>query len=207
MTSIYSWRLIFITFHGKYNNKNLKISSIHESPLTMLIPATVLAVGAIFAGIIFKETFIGNNSNEFWNSSILFLQTINHDHPPTWLLTLTPSIVILAIPISYYLFVVNKKIVANFVIKNKFLHQFLVHKWYFDELYDFLFVKPSKKIGIFFWKNVDIKIIDKFGPDGISNLIKIFSNKAVKFQSGFIYQYAFMILIGLSALLTFLILQ
>ena len=90
---------------------------------------------------------------------------------------------------------------------NKPLYKFLVNKWYFDELYDVLFIKSSKKLGLFFWKIVDVRIIDKFGPDGISSLIKILSIKASKFQSGFIYQYAFMILIGFSALLTFLILQ
>jgi len=111
----------------------------------------------------------------------------------------------LSIPFSYYLFVKNKNITNWLVNENKPLYNFLLNKWYFDELYDFLFVKPFKKIGIFFWKNVDIKIIDKFGPDGISNLIKIFSNKAVKFQSGYVYQYAFIMLLGFSALLTYLI--
>ena len=86
------------------------------------------------------------------------------------------------------------------------MYNFLLNKWYFDELYNFLFVKQFKKIGIFFWKNVDIKIIDKYGPDGISNLIKILSNKAVKFQSGYIYQYALIMLLGFSAILTYLIL-
>ena len=87
------------------------------------------------------------------------------------------------------------------------LYQFLLNKWYFDELYDFLIVKPSKKLGLFLWKKVDIKIIDGFGPDGISSLIKKCSQKANKFQSGFIYQYAFVMLIGFSALLTFLIVK
>ena len=85
-------------------------------------------------------------------------------------------------------------------------YNFLVNKWYFDELYDIIFIQSSKKIGLFFWKTIDIKIIDRFGPDGLSLLIKNLSLRASKFQSGFIYQYAFMILIGLSALLTFLIL-
>ena len=89
---------------------------------------------------------------------------------------------------------------------NKPLYNFLVNKWYFDEIYDFLFVNPSKKIGLFFWKVVDVKLIDRFGPDGFSWLIKKLSLKATKFQSGFIYQYAFMMLVGFSALLTFLIL-
>jgi NADH-quinone oxidoreductase subunit L len=90
---------------------------------------------------------------------------------------------------------------------NKPLHNFLINKWYFDELYNVLFIKFSKKLGIFFWKAVDVKIIDKFGPDGVSSLIKNLSIKASKFQSGFVYQYAFMILLGFSALLTFLILK
>ena len=84
---------------------------------------------------------------------------------------------------------------------------FLINKWYFDELYDVLFIQSSKKIGLFFWKVIDVKIIDKFGPDGVSLLIKNLSLKASKFQSGFIYQYAFMILLGFSLLLTFLILS
>ena len=89
--------------------------------------------------------------------------------------------------------------------RNKPLYNFLLNKWYFDELYDYLFVRPTKSIGMFFWKNIDVKTIDRFGPDGTSNVIKKLSNKAVKFQSGYIYQYAFIMLLGLSALLTYLI--
>ena len=206
LTSIYSWRLIFKTFHGTYNNEKLKINTMHESPFVMLIPLIILAIGSLFAGYFFKELFIGHSSsNYFWTDSIKFLLPLSLDHPPLWIIYITPVIVILSIPFSYYLFVKNKNITNWLVNENKPLYNFLYNKWYFDELYDFLFVKPFKKIGIFFWKNVDIKIIDKFGPDGISNLIKIFSNKAVKFQSGYIYQYAFIMLLGFSALLTYLI--
>ena len=206
LTSIYSWRLIFKTFHGTYNNKKLKINTMHESPFVMLTPLIILAIGAIFAGYFFKELFIGrSSSNYFWTDSIKFLLPLSLDHPPLWIIYITPIIVILSIPLSYYLFVKNKNITNWLANENQPLYNFLLNKWYFDELYDFLFVKPFKKIGIFFWKNVDIKIIDKFGPDGISNLIKIFSNKAVKFQSGYVYQYAFIMLLGFSALLTYLI--
>ena len=206
LTSIYSWRLIFKTFHGTYNNKKLKINTMHESPFVMLTPLIILAIGAIFSGYFFKELFIGHSSsNYFWTDSIKFLLPLSLDHPPLWIIYITPIIVILSIPLSYYLFVKNKNITNWLVNENQPLYNFLLNKWYFDELYDFLFVKPFKKIGIFFWKNVDIKIIDKFGPDGISNLIKIFSNKAVKFQSGYVYQYAFIMLLGFSALLTYLI--
>ena len=206
LTSIYSWRLIFKTFHGTYNNKKLKINTMHESPFVMLTPLIILAIGSIFAGYFFKELFIGHSSsNYFWTDSIKFLLPLSLDHPPLWIIYITPIIVILSIPLSYYLFVKNKNITNWLVNENQPLYNFLLNKWYFDELYNFLFVKSFKKIGIFFWKNVDIKIIDKFGPDGISNLIKIFSNKAVKFQSGYVYQYAFIMLLGFSALLTYLI--
>ncbi len=208
LTSIYSWRLIFKTFHGSYNNQKIKIEEIHESPLIMLIPLMVLAVGAIFAGFLFKDLFIGHGDQGiFWGDSIKFLNPLSTDHPPLWIILITPILVLLSIPITFYLFVKNKEIPNQFIQSNKPLYNFLVNKWYFDELYDVLFVQSSKKIGLFFWKVVDVKIIDKFGPDGLSLLFKDLSLKASKFQSGFIYQYAFMILIGFSALLTFLILH
>ena len=115
--------------------------------------------------------------------------------------------VVLSIPISYYLFVSNKNITKWLVEENKPLYNFLLNKWYFDEIYDYMFVRPSKRLGTFFWKSIDMKTIDRFGPDGISNLIKKLSNKAVKLQNGYIYQYAFIMLIGFSAFLTYLIVK
>ena len=204
LTSIYSWRLIFKTFHGSYNNKSIKIEETHESPLVMLLPLIILSIGAIFAGYIFKELFFDTN---FWGNSIFFLEPLSEEHPPMWFLLLTPILVCSSIPISYYLFVKNKDLPNSIVEINKPLYNFLVNKWYFDELYEILFIKPSKKIGLFLWKFFDIKIIDGFGPDGVSSLIKKFSIKANKFQSGYIYQYAFIMLLGFSALLTFLIIK
>ncbi len=208
LTSMYSWRLIFKTFHGSYNNSKLKIDSMHESPMIMLVPLIILALGAIFAGILFKDLFIGHETSyEFWSSSIKFLAPLSKDHPPIWFMFLTPVLVIISIPLAFYLFIKNKKIVDTIVKSNKPLYLFLKNKWYFDELYDYIFVKPSKKIGYFLWKKIDVSIIDKFGPDGISDLIKYFSLKAVKFQSGYIYQYAFVMLIGFSILLTLLLVK
>ena len=207
LTAIYSWRLIFKTFHGKYNNKNINLGKIHESGLIMLIPSFLLAVGAISAGFLFKDIFIGHESIKFWNSSILFLQLFNHNHPPIWLLIMTPLIVILAIPISYYFYIKNIKILDNFVLNNNKIYNFFLNKWYFDEIYDFIFVEPLKKIGLFFWKKGDINTIDKYGPDGLSKLVKFISDKAVHFQSGYLYHYAFVMLAGLSVLLTYLILN
>ena len=207
LTSIYSWRLIFKTFHGKFNNKDIKIEETHESPLVMLIPLMFLSIGAIFSGYVFKELFIGIGSNIFWQDSIFFLKPLSTEHPPFWFLILTPTLVILSIPISYYLFIKNKNLTNQIANVNKPLYQFLLNKWYFDELYEILFVKQSKKLGLFLWKFFDVKLIDGFGPDGISAIIKKCSLKAKKFQSGFIYQYAFVMLLGFSALLTFLIIK
>ena len=208
LTSIYSWRLLFKTFHGNYNNQKLKITSMHESPMIMIIPLIILAIGAIFSGFLFKDLFIGaESSSNFWKNSIFFLEPLSRDHPPSWFILLTPILVILSIPIAYYFFVKNNKIANDIISGNLPLYNFLKNKWYFDELYDYLFVNPCKKIGLYFWKKIDLRFIDRFGPDGISSLIKNISSIAVKFQNGFIYHYAFVMLLGFSALLTFLILK
>ena len=208
LTSIYSWRLIFKTFHGEYNNKKVSISETHESPLVMLIPLVLLSIGAIFAGFLFKDLFVGHGGeNYFWAESIKFLKPLSIEHPPTWFLLLTPCLVLLSIPIAYYLFVKNKELPNEIARMNKPLYKFLLNKWYFDELYEIIFIQPSKKLGLFLWKFCDEKIIDGFGPDGFSSFIKKCSIKANKFQSGFIYQYAFVMLLGFSALLTFLMIR
>jgi NADH-quinone oxidoreductase subunit L len=113
----------------------------------------------------------------------------------------------MSIPIAFYLFVKNKKLPEEIANMNKPLYKFLINKWYFDEFYEVTIIKPLKKLGLFLWKFCDGKIIDGFGPDGISSFIKKCSIKANKFQSGFIYQYAFVMLLGFSALLTFLIVR
>ncbi len=205
LTAIYSWRLIFLTFYGDYKNLN-SISKVHESPLTMLIPLIFLSVGAICSGFLFKEMFIGYSNDEFWQDSIFFMDKINHELIPTWLLIITPIVVTVAIPISYFLFIKDKEILISFKKTNEPLYKFLLNKWYLDEIYENLFVKPIMKIGVFFWKKGDEKTIDKYGPDGLAKIIKNISNKAVQFQSGYIYDYAFVMLIGLSALITYLIL-
>ena len=207
LTSIYSWRLIFKTFHGPYNNKKVLINETHESPIIMLAPLLFLSIGAIFAGYYFKETFIGHHSNDFWQASIFFLNEIKHDSIPSWFLLLTPILVTITIPVSFYFFVTNIKILEDFKKTNLPLYNFLLNKWFIDELYEQIFIKPAKKMGSFFWKKCDQGIIDRFGPDGISKLIKKISNKASLFQTGFIYDYAFAMLIGLSILLTYLILN
>ena len=206
LTAIYSWRLFFKTFFGSYNNKSISIEKIHESPLVMIIPLIILAIGAILSGYYFKELFIGNNT-VFWKNSILFLNFTKLENIPIWLILITPIVITISIPISYYLFIKDKEILDGVKKSNLPLYNFLLNKWYIDEIYDFIFIKPLKRIGIFFWKKGDQDTIDRFGPDGVSKVIKYISNKAVQFQSGYIYDYAFVMLIGLSALITYLILN
>ena len=207
LTSIYSWRLFFKVFHGPYNNKKIQINQTHESPIVMLAPLVFLSIGAIFSGYLFKSTFIGHQSTTFWQDSIFFINEIKHEAIPLWFLLITPVLVLISIPISFYFFILNPKVLEEFKNTNLPLYEFLLNKWYIDELYEKLFVNPAKKIGSFFWKKGDVGIIDKFGPDGISKLVKIISNKTGRLQTGFIYDYAFVMLLGLSILLTYLILK
>ena len=206
-TSIYSWRLFFKVFHGPYNNKKILINETHESPIVMLLPLVFLSIGAIFSGYIFKNIFIGHLSIDFWQTSIFFLNKISHSSIPLCFLLTTPVIVLISIPISFYLYILNPKTLDDFKLTNMPLYNFLLNKWYIDELYEKIFVNPAKKIGSFFWKKGDIGIIDKYGPDGISKLVKNLSNKSGRLQTGFIYDYAFVMLLGLSILLTYLILK
>ena len=203
ITSVYSWRLIFKTFHGKYNN-TMSFDKVHESGLVMIIPLVVLAIGAIFSGYVFHEIFIGENT-KFWGKAIFFLKQTAHGHPPLWLLILIPTLVISAIPLSFILFLKRKDIVENFINSQKPLYNFLVKKWYFDELYDLIFVRPFRSIGNFLWQRGDVKTIDAYGPDGIARVVKNLSDRASSMQSGYLYHYATILLIGLIIIVTFLI--
>jgi NADH-quinone oxidoreductase subunit L len=203
ITSIYSWRLVFKTFHGKYNN-TMSFEKVHESGPVMIIPLLLLAVGAIFSGYVFHEIFIGENT-QFWGKAIFFLKQTAHGHPPLWLMILIPTLVISAIPLSFILFLKRKDIVEGFVNNNKPFYTFLVKKWYFDELYDLIFVKSFREIGTFLWQRVDVKTIDAYGPDGVAKVVKNLSDRASRVQSGYLYHYATVILIGLILIISFLI--
>ena len=203
ITSIYSWRLIFKTFHGKYNN-TMSFEKVHESGPVMLIPLLLLAVGAIFSGYVFHGIFIGENT-QFWGKAIFFLKQTAHGHPPLWLLILIPTLVISAIPLSFILFLKRKDIVEGFVNNNKPFYNFLVKKWYFDELYDSIFVKSFRGIGTFLWQRGDVKTIDAYGPDGVAKVVKNLSDRASSIQSGYLYHYATVILIGVVLIVSFLI--
>jgi len=205
ITAIYSWRLIFKTFHGRFNNENITYEKVHESGAAMIVPLFFLSFGAIFSGYLFKDLFIGENHQVFWGKSIFFSSPIILQKFPMWLFSLITLLIISSIPISYFLFLKKKKNVEALIENQKPLYNFLKNKWYFDELYENVFVKPLKKIGNVFWKRIDVGIIDNFGPDGISKVVKNFSIISSKLQSGFLYHYALTTLIGLIILMTILI--
>ena len=204
MTSFYSWRLMFLTFNGNSRMGEDNLKKVHESPNVMLIPLFLLAIGALFFGYLFKSYFIGDLSDSFWNQSIA-IHHHEHHHIPSYILYLPAFLGVLGFILAWYMYLKNTKIPNAIAKMNSPIYNFLLNKWYFDELYYYIFIVPSKALGNFFWKIIDVSIIDGFGPNGIANSVLKISNKAKNMQTGFIYHYAFAILIGLSFLITYFV--
>ena len=211
LTAFYSWRLLLLTFHGNFNSSKEVLDHVHESPFVMLIPLFVLALGAIFSGWYFYNDFVGYNWKEFWGNSIFISEKhkafkLAH-YVPLWVKYLPIFLAILGILCAYLFYVLNPNLPK--ILSKKFspIYNLFFKKWYFDEMYDYLFVKSFIKFGNFFWKKGDEGTIDRFGPNGISKLVKNISSKSIIIQSGYIYHYAFAMLIGLVVLITWLLLD
>ena len=211
LTAFYSWRVLLLTFHGNFNSSKEVLDHVHESPIVMLIPLFVLALGAIFSGWYFYNDFVGYNWKEFWGNSIFISEKhkafkLAH-YVPLWVKYLPIFLAILGILCAYLFYVLNLNLPK--ILSKKFspIYNLFFNKWYFDELYDYLFVKSFIKFGNFFWKKGDEGTIDRFGPNGISNLVKNISSKSIIIQSGYIYHYAFAMLIGLVVLITWLLMD
>ncbi len=226
MTAFYSWRQFLMTFHGPYRGAKapahldheeaaepgddhghhhaVDLSEVHESPLSMLAPLAVLAVGALFAGLLFNNMFVGDISHGFWRTS---LAAVSGHHAaglevPMWV-ELAPLVLTLTgFSIAFYYYVLHPELPPQMAAKGGLLYKFLYNKWYFDELYDFLFVRPSMWLGRMLWKIGDGKIIDGLGPDGIAARVMDATRGAVRMQSGYVYHYAFAMLIGVLGLAT-----
>ena len=211
LTAFYSWRVLLLTFHGNFNSSKEVLDHVHESPFVMLIPLFVLALGAIFSGWYFYNDFVGYNWKEFWGNSIFISEKhkafkLAH-YVPLWVKYLPIFLAILGILCAYLFYVLNPNLPK--ILSKKFspIYNLFFNKWYFDELYDYLFVKSFIKFGNFFWKKGDEGTIDRFGPNGMSNLVKNISSKSIIIQSGYIYHYAFAMLIGLVVLITWLLMD
>ncbi|MEN3396048.1 NADH-quinone oxidoreductase subunit L [Brucella melitensis] len=209
-TSFYSWRLIFMTFFGKPRASAEVMHHVHESPPVMLLPLLILGIGAILAGVLFKELFFGHEYVEFWKGS-LFTSTANqlleeHHHVPLWV-KLSPFVaMVIGFVVAWIFYIRAPEMPKALAARHRGLYQFLLNKWYFDELYDFLFVRPARWLGRLFWKGGDGWLIDGFGPNGVSARVLDVTNRVVKMQSGYLYHYAFAMLIGVAALVTWMML-
>jgi NADH-quinone oxidoreductase subunit L len=203
LTSFYSWRLIFKTFHGAPHDQ-AHHDAAHESPYTMLIPLGVLAAGSILAGFPFKELFAGHGIEEFFRESLKQNPKIideMHHIPAT--IAFTPTLMmIIGFLVSWLFYIRRTYIPVELASQHQGLYQFLLNKWYFDELYEVIFVRPTKWLGRFLWKKGDGFVIDGFGPDGVSARVLDVTRNVVKLQSGYLYHYAFAMLIGVAGLIT-----
>ena len=203
LTAFYSWRLIFMTFHGECRATKAIQEKIHESPLVMTLPLIFLAVGALLSGKLGYEFFGGTSMDAFWGQALLILQdnkTIEAAHDvPLWVILLPTVMFVIGTFMAWYFYVQNPDIPNLIAQKFSAFYKFLFNKWYFDELYDFLFVQPAFRAGRALWKKGDGAVIDGFGPDGISETVRRLSGQAVRLQSGFLYHYAFAMMIGLIA--------
>ena len=206
LTAFYSWRLLFMTFHGEPRADEKTMAHVHESPKVMILPLFVLAIGALFSGYVAYDYFVGVKAAEFWGDAILILEQHkaleNAHHVPTWV-KLSPIVVgVLGIGLAYVLYIQRTDIPGKITEKFQAIYQFLLNKWYFDELYEFLFVRPSFALGRGFWRVVDEIIIDGLGPDGISNTVRLAAKRVAALQSGYLYHYAFAMLIGVVVITT-----
>jgi len=232
LTSFYSWRLVFMTFYGERGANAVHADAHghddhahddhahahddhghghgdhtpHESPLVMLVPLAVLAIGALFAGLAFSQNFIGHHFEEFWKGTIGQGPDnhIMHDmHDVALGVGLAPSFMMIGgFLVALWMYILKPGTAHRLAQANPVLYRFLLNKWYFDELYDAIFVRPAFWIGRVFWKQGDGRIIDGLGPDGVSARVVDIAKGAVRLQTGYLYHYAFAMLIGVAAFIT-----
>ncbi|MGE0829977.1 MAG: NADH-quinone oxidoreductase subunit L [Hyphomonadaceae bacterium] len=226
LTSFYSWRLMFMTFEGTYRGaahghghdahahdahahgahddhahrahdplSKPGAAPAHESPLIMLAPLFVLGFGAIFAGWMFAPYFIGEQATPFWRG-VLHLPHGGHHDFPTWVIWAPLAVTVTGFVFAVFFYLLNQGLGARIAAAGGPLHAFLYNKWFFDEIYDFLFVKSARALGGFFWKWGDQRTIDGLGPDGVSAATRFFSRQLKRVQTGLVYHYSFLMLIA-----------
>jgi NADH-quinone oxidoreductase subunit L len=230
LTSFYSWRLIFMTFHGHAkwgadahghddhghdahaadahgHDDHGHGHTPHESPWVILLPLAVLSMGAIFAGRVFTEQFVGEGRAEFWRGAIFTLASnhvLDHDHAlPAWVVWAPLTVTVIGFVGAWYVYVAKEGLGAAIAARKGPLWTFLYNKWFFDELYDATFVRGAKALGDLFWKVGDQRLIDGLGPNGVAALSALIGRRAGKMQSGYVYHYAFVMLLGVAGLLSF----
>ncbi|WP_420392899.1 NADH-quinone oxidoreductase subunit L [Acuticoccus sp.] len=208
LTSFYSWRLIFMAFHGRTRAAADTFKHAHESPWTMLLPMGLLAVGALGAGAAFVHAFEGDPTGEFWNGS-LFAGVGNHvlhdlHEVPQWVVLAPAEAFVVGFVIAVVCYLAVPSLPERFTRAVPAVHRFFLNKWYFDELYEVLFVRPARWLGRTFWKG-DARVIDGVGPDGVAARVRDVAALAQRFQSGYLYHYAFVMLTGIAVFVSVMI--
>jgi len=235
LTSFYSWRLIFMTFHGHakwadraHGEAHARGARIeihdepladhdgrrhghdlepHESPWVMLVPLLLLSVGAVAAGGVFADLFIGAEHGEFWRGVLFSLPghvAAGHGVAlPAWVLWGPLTVTAIGLFAAWYAYVRHEGMGARIAARGGLLWRFLYNKWYFDEIYDVLFVRPAKALGDLFWKGGDKAVIDGLGPDGVAAVSHVIGKAAGRLQTGYVYHYAFVMLLGIAGLLSY----
>jgi NADH-quinone oxidoreductase subunit L len=228
MTAFYSCRLMFMTFHGEarwakahdhghghdaqgHDDHGHGHHEPHEAPSVMLVPLYVLALGALIAGGVAYNFFVGEGMEKFWRGSVLIINEHHalHDahHAPLWVKALPLVMALAGIALAYRFYVQKPGLPSETAASFPGLYKFSFNKWYFDELYDFLFVRPAMWLGRQLWKKGDVGIIDEVGPNGLARGATKLAGVLGRAQSGYLYHYAFAMLIGVAALVTWYLLS
>ena len=206
LTAFYSWRLIIMTFHGESRADEKTLAHVHESPKIMLVPLLVLAAGAIFSGFVGYKYFVGGEMNAFWGESIYVLPGTDPiaaaKQVPAWVIALPIVVALVGILAAYYAYMMKPNLPGKLADRFRGTYKFLLNKWYFDELYDYLFVRPAHRLGRNLWKDGDGAVIDGLGPDGVAAAARHLARKVASLQSGYVYHYAFVMLIGVAGIVT-----
>ncbi len=206
LTAFYSWRLLLMTFHGKPRADEKVMAHVHESPMVMIVPLAVLAVGAIFLGFAGYNSFVGAGAEEFWGNAILILPEHhaleNAHHVPVWVKILPLVVGFSGIALAYVMYMFAPGLPGAVAGRFQVVYRFLLNKWYFDELYDAVFVRPAFSLGRGFWKSGDGALIDGIGPDGVAAATLNLARRATRLQTGYLYHYAFAMLIGILILIS-----
>ena len=205
LTAFYSWRLLILTFHGQPRADRHVMEHVHESPASMLLPLGLLSLGALLTGYVFHESFVGHDWREFWRGAIVnapgndIIDAMHH--VPGWV-PLAPTVVgLLGIGLAYLFYVARPDLPGLLAARFARVHDFVLHKWYFDELYDAVFVRPATRLARGLWQVGDAKLIDGI-PNGVASLTAGGSGQVVRIQTGSLAVYAFSMLIGLVLLVS-----
>ena len=209
-TSFYSWRLMFLTFFGTARCSKETLSHVHESPPVMLVPLVILSFGALFAGAVFAGLFVGGEQTGFWAGSIFTAADnqilVELKQVPSWVV-LSPLIMMISgFVLAWVMYIYRPAWPGEIADQHDLIYKFLLNKWYFDEIYDFIFVRPAKWLARLFWKGGDGYVIDGFGPDGIAANVLRVTRRMVALQTGYVYHYAFVMLLGVAGFVSWLML-